>query len=79
MASRWLAQDERVSSVADRGLLALAALASLAGLALLAGYEYGRDQGIYAPVAGAIARGGAPSLDAWDFKPPAIFAVYAAA
>lgn len=79
MASRWLAHDERFARGADRLLLALAAVASLAGFALLLGYEYGRDQGIYATVAGAIVRGGAPYLDAWDFKPPAIFVVYAAA
>jgi hypothetical protein len=40
-------------------------------------FRYGRDQGIYATVAAAILRGGTPYRDAWDFKPPGIYAVYA--
>src|SRR5262245_9971906 len=39
-------------------------------------FGYGRDQGIYAMVADTIRRGGMPYRDAWDFKPPGIFAVY---
>ncbi|HKQ70538.1 MAG TPA: glycosyltransferase family 39 protein [Polyangiaceae bacterium] len=42
-------------------------------------YRYGRDQGIYATVADTILRGGMPYRDAWDFKPPGIFVIYAAA
>lgn len=42
-------------------------------------YSFGRDQGIYAVVADAIAKGGMPYRDAWDFKPPGIFLVYALA
>jgi hypothetical protein len=42
-------------------------------------FRYGRDQGIYAVVADAMVRGGAPYKEAWDFKPPGIFAVYAVA
>ena len=71
--------EERFERSADRGLLLGVAVLLLAGLVLLLGYGYGRDQGIYAVVARAIAGGGAPYLDAWDFKPPAIFGVYAAA
>ena len=71
--------DERFGRSADRALLTGLAVLALAGLALLLGYGYGRDQGIYAAVAGALARGGAPYVDAWDFKPPASFVVYAAA
>jgi hypothetical protein len=41
-------------------------------------FRYGRDQGIYATVAESMLRGGMPYRDAWDFKPPGIFAVYAA-
>src|SRR5262245_7445629 len=41
-------------------------------------YRYGRDQGIYATVADSMLRGGMPYRDAWDFKPPGIFVVYAA-
>lgn len=40
-------------------------------------FGYGRDQGIYAMVADTMLRGGAPYRDAWDFKPPGIFIVYA--
>jgi hypothetical protein len=42
-------------------------------------FGYGRDQGIYAMVARAIVAGKMPYRDAWDFKPPGIFLVYAAA
>jgi 4-amino-4-deoxy-L-arabinose transferase-like glycosyltransferase len=42
-------------------------------------FGYGRDQGIYAVVARTILEGGMPYRDAWDFKPPGIFLVYAAA
>ncbi|MEZ4300074.1 MAG: glycosyltransferase family 39 protein [Polyangiaceae bacterium] len=41
-------------------------------------FGYGRDQGIYAMVADAVVRGKMPYRDAWDFKPPGIFVVYAA-
>ena len=64
---------------ADRGLLALAALLAAFLLAQLLAYGYGRDQGIYAVVADAILRGGAPYRDAWDFKPPGIHLVFALA
>lgn len=40
-------------------------------------FGYGRDQGIYAMVADAVLRGEMPYRDAWDFKPPGIFLVYA--
>ncbi|HMI86314.1 MAG TPA: hypothetical protein VK550_19605 [Polyangiaceae bacterium] len=40
-------------------------------------FRYGRDQGIYATVAESMLRGGMPYRDAWDFKPPGVFAVYA--
>lgn len=40
-------------------------------------FGYGRDQGIYAMVGDAIVRGEMPYRDAWDFKPPGIFVVYA--
>src|SRR5712691_6347835 len=41
-------------------------------------FRYGRDQGIYAAVADVMLRGGMPYRDAWDFKPPGIFVIYAA-
>ena len=40
-------------------------------------FGYGRDQGIYAMVARAVVAGQMPYRDAWDFKPPGIFLVYA--
>jgi len=48
-------------------------------LALIATFDYGRDQGIYAVVGRTILDGGMPYRDAWDFKPPGIYVVYAAA
>jgi hypothetical protein len=42
-------------------------------------YDYGRDQGIYAMVGKTVLEGGMPYRDAWDFKPPGIFLLYAAA
>ena len=62
----------------DAILLCTASLGALALLALLL-YGYGRDQGIYDVVARAIVSGSAPYRDAWDFKPPGVFFVYAAA
>lgn len=41
-------------------------------------FGYGRDQGIYAMVGKAIVQGKMPYRDAWDFKPPFIFVIYAA-
>ncbi len=41
-------------------------------------FGYGRDQGIYAMVARTVLAGGMPYRDAWDFKPPGVFLVYAA-
>lgn len=40
---------------------------------------YGRDQSIYAVVARTMLDGGAPYKDAWDFKPPGIYVLYAIA
>jgi hypothetical protein len=40
---------------------------------------YGRDQSIYAVVARTMLDGGAPYKDAWDFKPPGIYFIYALA
>ncbi len=41
-------------------------------------FGYGRDQGIYAMVGRSILEGKMPYRDAWDFKPPGIFLIYAA-
>lgn len=42
-------------------------------------FGFGRDQSIYALVGHNIVRGEMPYRDVWDFKPPGIFLVYAAA
>lgn len=62
----------------DALVLAGAATLGLVLLASLLDYGYGRDQGIYAVVADAMLRGEAPYRDAWDFKPPGIYLVFAA-
>jgi Dolichyl-phosphate-mannose-protein mannosyltransferase len=65
------------AAVLTRALLAVC-IGSIAYLFVqLLLYGYGRDQGIYATVAATILRGGMPYRDAWDFKPPGIFVVYA--
>lgn len=64
---------------ANRGLLALSlTLIGFAGAQILM-FGFGRDQGIYAMVGHAIVAGGMPYRDAWDFKPPGIFYIYALA
>jgi hypothetical protein len=47
-------------------------------LFLVLTFGYGRDQGIYAVVARTVLEGGMPYRDAWDFKPPGIYLVFAA-
>lgn len=42
-------------------------------------FSFGRDQGIYALVAEGLLDGRVPYRDLWDFKPPGIYWVYAAA
>ncbi|MCK6590638.1 MAG: hypothetical protein L6Q76_24005 [Polyangiaceae bacterium] len=64
-------------SRADR-VLAGVSLAAIAFFLLqILTFGYGRDQGIYAVVARTVLEGGMPYRDAWDFKPPGIFVVYA--
>jgi len=67
------------SKAAEAALLAGALLGSAWLLAQLVRFELGLDQGIYAVVSDAVLRGGAPYRDAWDFKPPGIYYVYALA
>jgi hypothetical protein len=55
--------------------LAIAVIAASVGLVLT--FDYGRDQSIYALVAREMLDGGAPYRDAFDFKPPGIFFIYA--
>lgn len=79
--SRDLAAREAPTAAdfSEKLLLALLLLFSLVLLADLIAFGYGRDQGIYAVVADGILRGEAPYRAVWDFKPPGIFFVYAAA
>jgi hypothetical protein len=71
------ARDPRAA--AQSVLIAALALGCAWLLAALTRFELGLDQGIYAVVGDALARGGAPYRDAWDFKPPGIYFVYALA
>ena len=72
-------QSDRFAKHATRIVMTAAAVCLAWFLFNLLLFEYGRDQGIFAVVAETILRGGAPYRDAWDFKPPMIYFVYAAA
>lgn len=65
-------------SRADRVLAGVCIAAIVFFLLQILMFGYGRDQGIYAVVARTVLEGGMPYRDAWDFKPPGIFIVYAA-
>ena len=69
--------DPRLATHLDRLLVGVSALFGLFLLAILLTFAYGRDQGIYAVVADAVLHGEHPYKDAWDFKPPMIYFVYA--
>ena len=60
-------------------LVLLAAVTSLICLALITSFPWGRDQSIYALIGHGMLQHQTPYLDLWDFKPPGIFFVYAAA
>lgn len=64
---------------AERLTLAAALLAIVFLLCNLVAFQYGRDQGIYAVVADRLLQGEAPYKATWDFKPPGVFFVFAAA
>lgn len=64
---------------ADRVLVAVCITAIAFFLLQILTFGYGRDQGIYAVVARTILQGGMPYRDVWDFKPPGIFLIFAAA
>lgn len=69
------------ASRARTGEVVLGVLLAAVALYLIAhliAFEYGRDQGIYAVVADTVLHGGAPYKDAWDFKPPAVYFIFAA-
>jgi hypothetical protein len=65
------------SRVADAVLIGACALGIAFLLLQLLTFGYGRDQGIYAMVGRAILAGEMPYRDAWDFKPPGVFVVFA--
>ncbi|MEM7507244.1 MAG: hypothetical protein AAF415_10890 [Pseudomonadota bacterium] len=74
-----ITHSPRFAAWADRLLPLGVALFVLGLFAVMLLYPFGRDQAIYAVVAQTLTEGGAPYRDAWDFKTPAIFFVYAAA
>ncbi len=57
----------------------MASAVVLVAAALVLTFGTGRDQAIYTVVAREVLDGGMPYRDAWDFKPPGIFVVYALA
>jgi hypothetical protein len=67
----------RGSSGLDKAFRAVLWLCIALLLLQILTFGYGRDQGIYAVVARTILDGGMPYRDAWDFKPPGIFLIYA--
>jgi hypothetical protein len=69
-----VAQQQRVPSA-----VAVAVLATLAAGALSVSYPFGRDQGMFATIGSIWLDGGLPYRDAWDIKPPFVFATYALA
>jgi 4-amino-4-deoxy-L-arabinose transferase-like glycosyltransferase len=73
------AASDAVPRWASRALVVSCTLAIAFLLLQLIWFGYGRDQGIYAMVARAVLDGKMPYRDAWDFKPPGIFLVYALA
>ena len=64
---------------ATRMLVWITALGTFYLLLNLLHFPFGRDQGIFAMVADTFFEGGVPYRDAWDFKTPGIFFVFAAA
>src|SRR5262249_17331846 len=81
-AARRVPEQPPVSALAPRagetGVLIGLCVATVAFCLLqILTFGYGRDQGIYAMVARAILAGKMPYRDAWDFKPPGIFVIYA--
>lgn len=64
---------------AKRMLIGVCCAVAAFSLLMILTFDYGRDQGIYAMVARTVVEGGMPYRDAWDFKPPGIFLIYAAA
>jgi hypothetical protein len=68
-----------VADAHDAVVVTMALVAIVLLLAQLLDFGYGRDQGIFSTVGRAIREGGLPYRDAWDFKPPGVFFIYALA
>ena len=74
------AEANRGVQVSADAALTVAAICWIGWLLLqLLDFGFGRDQGIFAVVGRTILERGMPYRDAWDFKPPGIFFVYALA
>lgn len=58
--------------------IASVGMATLGGTLLLS-YPLGADHGVFAVIGQNLLEGGVPYRDAWDFKPPGIFLVFALA
>ncbi|MFO0550045.1 MAG: glycosyltransferase family 39 protein [Polyangiaceae bacterium] len=69
--------ESRAESVSVRVAVGIAIAVSILSAALVLTFDYGRDQAIYALVAREMLHGKLPYRDAFDFKPPGIFFVYA--
>ncbi|HTJ84982.1 MAG TPA: glycosyltransferase family 39 protein [Polyangiaceae bacterium] len=63
----------------DVGVVAVSIAVVIASALLVLSFGHGRDQSIYALVAREMLDGKMPYRDAFDFKPPGIFCVYALA
>ncbi len=74
-----MARARSTDGRAHRLFAGAAVLVVLASALLIATFGYGRDQGIYALVGRSVLDGDMPYRDAFDFKPPGIFLVYALA
>jgi hypothetical protein len=77
--TRLVEAARRNVTLPDFWLRAACVTVIAAGLLQLLLFSFGRDQSIYAEVARGMSEGALPYRDRWDFKPPGIFFVYAAA
>jgi hypothetical protein len=77
-ASKRAAARQAEEHPIEKGVLTLVCVVTIAFLAFqIATFGYGRDQGIYAMVGRLVLAGKMPYRDAWDFKPPGVFLIYA--
>jgi hypothetical protein len=73
----YSSKNSSKNTLATRVFLLLSVLLLFFLLFQITLFLYGRDQGIYAVIGRTIVQGGLPYKDAWDFKPPAIYYIYA--